>query len=46
MPTPILPEWFDEWVVVDEKGWSLKEDAPQKIKEEYDKIIKNFDMVI
>lgn len=45
------PEWWDEWVEIDEEkllrgedGWSLREGAPQAIKREFKDIIKMIKM--
>jgi len=41
------PDWWDEWVEVDEEkllrgedGWSLKEGAPSRVKREFKAIIE------
>ena len=44
MTTPIMPEWFDEWVK-DEPGLPLKENAPDWVKKEYDEWQKDLEMV-
>ena len=42
MTTPTMPEWFDEYVVFDEKtgGSKLKEDAPEWVQVEYEKYLE------
>mgnify|MGYP006940532341 CR=1 FL=1 len=41
------PDWWDEWVEVDEEkvlkgedGWSLREGAPTVVRREFEKIIE------
>ncbi len=36
MPTPTTPDFMD-WIIVDENGWHLREDAPDYIKKRYEK---------
>jgi hypothetical protein len=31
---------FMEWVIVDEKGWHLKENAPKDVKKKFDDFMK------
>lgn len=33
-----------DWIIVDENGWHLKEDAPEHIKKEYEKFNKEHEM--
>ena len=40
MVTLIRPDWFEEWVNVDEKGWHLKDNAPDKIKKEFEEYMQ------
>jgi hypothetical protein len=46
-----IPDWWDEWVVIDEEklmkgedGWSLKEGAPARAKREFKATIEMIKM--
>jgi len=43
MPTPTTPD-FMNWIIVDENGWRLREDAPDYIKKQYEEWKKEFQM--
>ncbi|QTL96552.1 hypothetical protein GM661_00495 [Iocasia frigidifontis] len=47
MVSLIKPDWFEKWVIVDEDGWHLKKEAPEKVKEEFEVYMKeiNEDML-
>ena len=41
------PDWWDEWVEIDEEkvlkgedGWSLRDEAPTVVRREFEKIIE------
>lgn len=33
------------YLIIDEKGWRLKEDAPDELKKEFDEYMKSLEMV-
>jgi len=41
MHLQLKPYWFDEWVIISDDGWKLKEGAPNEIKEEFDKYMED-----
>jgi len=36
----LKPYWFDEWVIITEEGWKLKEGAPEEVKKAFEEYMK------
>ncbi len=36
----MIPEWFEEWVILETDNWYLKPDAPKEIQEEFSRWMK------
>lgn len=34
------PEWFDKWVIAEPDNWHLKENAPEEVKREFEKLME------
>lgn len=42
--TRCAPDFIDSpYLIIDENGWRLKEDAPEELKKEFDKYMKKID---
>jgi len=41
-----IPNFIDSpYLIIDEKGWRLKEDAPKELKEEFKKYMNSLNMI-
>ena len=39
-----IPNFIDSpYLIIDEKGWRLKDDAPEELKKEFDEFMKEID---